>query len=74
MWSQLQDLTRDVSADAEQVGVIRAAAGELYGVAPIDPVTYGIATALLVVVTLFASGLPARGVTRIDASGTLRDH
>lgn len=38
----------------------------LFGVAPVDPVTYGVITILLVCVALSASGIPAWRAARVD--------
>ena len=47
-------------------------AGLLYGVAPIDVPTYAAIAALLVVVALAASGIPARRAARVDPVAALR--
>ncbi len=44
----------------------RALRGLLYGVTPLDPVTYGSAIALLIGVALLAGALPARRAARVD--------
>lgn len=46
--------------------VSRTMAGVLYGVRPIDPVTYGSVSAVLILVALLACYIPARRATRID--------
>jgi ABC-type antimicrobial peptide transport system permease subunit len=45
----------------------------LYGVPPIDLTTYAATSALLLVVALVATYLPARGGGRIDPARTLRE-
>ncbi len=51
----------------------RALASSLYGLSPVDPITYG-ATALLLLVTgLFASSVPALRASRIDPARALRE-
>ena len=44
----------------------------LIGVRPLDPVTFVIVPALLFVVALFASYLPARRANGVDATEALR--
>jgi putative ABC transport system permease protein len=44
----------------------------LFGVTPRDPITFGVVTALLVVVAVGASYIPARRATRIDPLEALR--
>ena len=44
----------------------------LYGVAPQDPVTLGLAAGLLVLVALSAAYLPARRASRLDPTAALR--
>jgi len=44
----------------------------LNGVSPFDPATYAAAPAFLAIVTLLASGLPARRATRVDPGVALR--
>lgn len=44
----------------------------LYDVAPVDPITYAVAIALLVAVAVVASGVPAWRASRIDPSIPLR--
>jgi ABC-type antimicrobial peptide transport system permease subunit len=60
------------------IGLLLAAAGSrlltrlLFGVPPLDPVTFGGATLLFVIVGLAACYVPARRATRIDAMEALR--
>lgn len=54
------------------VWVSRALRGLWYGIAPADPITLAVASALLVSVGLAASCLPARQASRIDPMKTLR--
>jgi predicted permease len=44
----------------------------LYGISPLDPVAFGAACALMVVVSLVASGAPARRAARVDPLIALR--
>jgi ABC-type antimicrobial peptide transport system permease subunit len=46
--------------------VTRLISGFLLGVAPSDPLAYGVATLVLVAVTAVASWLPARRASRVD--------
>jgi ABC-type antimicrobial peptide transport system permease subunit len=44
----------------------------LFGLPPLDPMTFGGATVLFAVIGLAACYLPARRATRIDAMNALR--
>ncbi len=57
---------------AGAVGLARLLANRLFGVTPLDPATYAAAAALLGVVTLVASYVPARAATRVDPAEALR--
>ncbi|HWG38450.1 MAG TPA: ABC transporter permease [Terriglobales bacterium] len=50
----------------------RAIAGLLYGISPLDPVAYGAAAALLVLVALASAYVPARRAARVDPMRALR--
>jgi ABC-type antimicrobial peptide transport system permease subunit len=50
----------------------RLMAGLLYGIAPTDPLTFVAVIAVLVVVTLAASLVPARRATRVDPMEAIR--
>ncbi len=54
------------------VGLTRLMSGLLFGVSPVDPVTYGTVAAGLVVVALVASYLPARRAAGVDPMTALR--
>ena len=45
---------------------------QLYGVAPIDPVTFASVAVVLLAVALLACYLPARGAARLDPVAALR--
>jgi len=47
-------------------------AGFLFGVAPTDPKSFLVTSALLLVVTVTACYVPARRATRVDPVTTLR--
>ena len=54
-------------------GVARLLRGLLYGISPHDPATFVLVPALLAVVVLVASYVPARRATRLDPSAALRE-
>jgi putative ABC transport system permease protein len=58
---------------AGAIAVKRSIEGMLYGVTPLDPLTYVAVVALFATVTLIASYVPARRATRIDPMTALRD-
>lgn len=53
-------------------GLTRLMAGLLYGVSALDPVTFIVVPAGLLLVTLLASYVPARRAARIDPMAALR--
>ncbi len=55
------------------VPVARALEGVLYGVTPVDPLTFGLAPVLLTVAALLAIYVPARRATRVDPATVLRE-
>jgi len=57
---------------AGAIALTRYIQGMLYGVTPLDPLTYVAVVALFVAVTSLASYLPARRATRIDPMTALR--
>jgi len=52
--------------------VAQVMSGRLYGVKPLDPLTYAAGTAVVVAVALLASYLPARRATKVDPMVALR--
>ena len=55
------------------LAVARLVSSLLYGVTPTDPLTFGSAMFLLLVVAVLASWLPARRATQVDPMEALRD-
>jgi len=51
----------------------RAVHSQLYGVSPLDPITYVTAAAALVAVTLIAAYVPARRASRLEPMAALRE-
>jgi ABC-type antimicrobial peptide transport system permease subunit len=50
----------------------RLLSGVLFGVAPTDPRSLGVAAGVLLVVSVAASLMPALGATKVDPAITLR--
>jgi ABC-type antimicrobial peptide transport system permease subunit len=51
---------------AAALALTRVMSALLFGVGPMDPITYGAVSGLLAVVTLLATYLPARRAVRVD--------
>jgi putative ABC transport system permease protein len=54
------------------VAAARVVSSFLFGVGPVDPITYGVVSAALAVIALIATYLPARLAARIDPIVALR--
>ena len=61
-----------VCGAAAAVAGSRVLRGLLYGVGTTDPLAFGLAPVVLVVVCVTAAGLPTRRAVRVDAAGALR--
>jgi ABC-type antimicrobial peptide transport system permease subunit len=57
---------------AAAYGLTRLMTGLLFGVSPLDPITYAIVPVFLAAVALLASYLPARRASRVDPIEALR--
>jgi putative ABC transport system permease protein len=51
----------------------RLLSGSLYGVSPMDPVSYGLAACLLLTIAAVSCGLPALRASRVDPNRALRE-
>jgi ABC-type antimicrobial peptide transport system permease subunit len=60
------------SGVAASIALSRILAGQLFGVAPTDPLTYSAVAALLIGVTLLAGAIPAARAARIDPTLAMR--
>jgi ABC-type antimicrobial peptide transport system permease subunit len=54
------------------VGLTRLMSAPLYGVSPMDPVTYGVVAVILGAIALAASYIPAFRASRVDPVDALR--
>jgi ABC-type antimicrobial peptide transport system permease subunit len=57
---------------AGALGITRLAEKMLYGVTPTDPVTFAVASALLILLALVAAYVPSRRASRLSPVDTLR--
>ena len=53
-------------------GVVRVVSGFLYGVSPLDPLTFALISLILLLVSLIASYIPARRAAKVDPMVALR--
>ena len=53
-------------------GVSRVLSSQLYGVSPLDPISFGLAALVLVGVALLANYIPARRAAKVDPVIALR--
>jgi len=58
---------------AAAVALSRSVASLLFAVRPTDPLTYGVATAVLLLVAIWAIAAPARHAARTDPALTLKN-
>lgn len=61
-----------IAGAAMAVAVTRLLTGMLFGLSPLDPVTFGVVGATLAVVAVVASWIPARRALRVDPTVLLR--
>lgn len=61
-----------IAGAAMAVAVTRLLTGMLFGLSPLDPVTFGAVGATLAVVAVVASWIPARRALRVDPTVSLR--
>jgi putative ABC transport system permease protein len=62
-----------VAGLALTVPLSRLLSGSLYGVSPLDPVSYGLAALLLLTIAALSCGLPALRAARVDPNLALRE-
>lgn len=73
MWpAGLQALAGVVVGIVGALGATRVLAGFLFGVKPVDPLTFGLVSVLLVIVSLVAAAVPARRAIQVDPMVVLR--
>jgi putative ABC transport system permease protein len=65
-------LAGSVAGLAGSLALSRLMKGLLYGVSPFDPLTFAVVTAVLYLVALLSSGIPALRATRIDPMTAMR--
>jgi putative ABC transport system permease protein len=58
---------------AGAVGITTLMQSLLFGVTPVDPAAYGVATAVLAAIAVAACAVPALRATRVDPLVALRD-
>lgn len=68
-WLALAGIAAGIPA---AIVVSRALRTQLFGVTPLDPLVYTLSAALLIIVVLVASAIPARAVMRVDPVAALK--
>ena len=73
VWQGMRPIAAGMAAGMlGAIGSMRFIARLLFGVAPLDPLTFGVVIALLTSAGLVACWIPARRATRVDAMVALR--
>jgi predicted lysophospholipase L1 biosynthesis ABC-type transport system permease subunit len=57
---------------AGSLGLSRYLQGVLFGITPVDPITFAVVSAMFLLVAMLATFIPARRITRVDPLAALR--